>query len=105
VQESFEFEDGGRKFACSAEKMRQSSPEKWWWFRVSTDEHNRYAPFRVESGDTPATVGPRVVAFYDDMLVKRNAPTVNRWQRGGQQQAAAKTDDAKAEKRENGKAG
>ena len=97
VQETFEFEDAGRRFSCSAERMRQSSPEKWWWFRVSTDEHNRYAPFRVEDGDTPASVQPRVVKFYDEMLEKRNAPPVQRFGRppgsGAKAQAQAQAQE------------
>ena len=84
MKDSFEFVDRtGRRFECSVEKMRKTSPETWWWFRVSTDEQNRYAPFRTESGDTQSSVSERVVAYYDELLVRRAAPTVNRWQRGG----------------------
>jgi hypothetical protein len=82
VKDSFEFVDAGRRFECSVEKMRKASPETWWWFRVSTDEQNRYAPFRAEDGDTQSSVQARVVAYYDDLLVRRAAPPVNRWQRG-----------------------
>ncbi len=82
MNDSFEFVEGGRRFVCSAEKMRNSSPEKWWWFRVSTEEQSRYAPFRAEEGDTQSSVKARVVAYYDDLLVRRAAPPVNRWQRG-----------------------
>ena len=73
MKDSFEFEDAGRTFECSAEQMRKASPEKWWWFRVSTEDQNRYAPFRVESGDTQSSVQQRVVAYYDDLLVRRAA--------------------------------
>jgi hypothetical protein len=97
VKESFEFVDGGgRKFSCSAEQMRKSSPEKWWWFRVSTDEQNRYAPFRTQDNDTQASVEQRVVAYYDDLLVKRAAPPVNRWQRSTGKPAVAGAAEAEA---------
>ena len=89
MKDSFEFVDsGGRKFVCSAEQMRKASPEKWWWFRVSTDEQNRYAPFRAQDGDTQPSVQARVVAYYDELLVRRAAPPVNRWQRGAPKPAA-----------------
>lgn len=88
MKESFEFEDSGRKFECSAEQMRKSSPETWWWFRVSTEEQNRYAPFRTASDDTQSSVQERVIAYYNDLLVRRAAPPVNRWQRGAPKPAA-----------------
>ena len=97
MKDSFEFMDGARKFSCSVEQMRKSSPETWWWFRVSTDDQNRYAPFRAEEGDTQMSVQERVVAYYNDLLVRRAAPPVNRWQRGAPKPAAdAVVDPAKA---------
>jgi hypothetical protein len=89
VKESFEFEDAGRKFECSAERMRKTSPETWWWFRVSTEEQNRYAPFRTADDDTLSSVQERVVAYYNELLVRRAAPPINRWQRGGPKPAGA----------------
>lgn len=89
--ETFEFEDSGRRFCCSVEPLRQSSPEAWWWFSVSLEEHARYAPFRVEKGDTQRSVQSRVVQYYDELLRRRAEPPVNRWKRGapGQAQPAA----------------
>jgi hypothetical protein len=76
-----EFIDGGRTFSCSVAPRRASESALWWWFRVSSDMANRYAPFLAESDDTPTSVQARVVAYYDDLLARRAAPAVPRWQR------------------------
>ena len=89
MKETFEFEDAGRKFECSAERMRKTSPETWWWFRVSTEEQNRYAPFRTADDDTLSSVQERVVAYYNELLVRRAAPPINRRQRGAPKPAGA----------------
>lgn len=94
MKESFQFEDAGRKFECSAERMRKTSPETWWWFRVSTEEQNRYAPFRTSDDDTQSSVQERVVAYYNDLLVRRAAPPINRWQRGAPKPAGAAEGEA-----------
>src|SRR4051812_30594573 len=76
----FEFVDNGRTFICSVEPMRS---EGWWWFSVGSDvRQQRYAPFRATEEDTRADVQARIVAWYDEMLVRRAAPPTNgRWQR------------------------
>ena len=77
---AFEFEDGGRTYACRIEEPHQGRAEAWWWFGVAGDRH-RYAPFRADVGDTPASVRARVVAYYEDRLATRGA---SGWQsRGG----------------------
>jgi len=78
---SVDFIDAGRTFSCSVAPRRASDSALWWWFRVSSDAANRYAPFLAESDDTPTSVQARVVAFYDDLLARRAAPSVPRWQR------------------------
>jgi hypothetical protein len=78
---SVDFIDAGRTFSCSVAPRRASESALWWWFRVSSDAANRYAPFLAESGDTPASVQARIVAYYDELLVRRAAPSVPRWQR------------------------
>lgn len=78
---SVDFIDGDRKFSCSVAPRRASESALWWWFRVSSDAANRYAPFLAESDDTPTSVQARVVAYYDDLLARRAAPSVPRWQR------------------------
>ena len=80
--EAFTFSDGDRIFTCATEAQRPPHADVvWWWFRVSTDDRNRYAPFRAASGDTKASVQARIVAYYDDLLVKRAAPPTTYWQR------------------------
>ena len=84
MTESFEFVDEtGRKFTCNVEHRTKPASENWWWFRVSTDANNRYALFRTEQGDTQASVQAHIASAYDEMLARRAAPTVNRWQRRG----------------------
>ena len=80
--EGFDFVHGGRTFTCSVEPLRAASPEAWWWFRVSTDDRNRYAPFRVTPTDTQASVQSAIVAYYEDMLFKRSQPSVRQFGRG-----------------------
>ncbi len=91
--EGFEFVDNDRTFTCSVEKAHALGNEPWWWFSVSTDDRQRYAPFRAMSGDTQKSVRTRIVAYYDDLLARRAAPATPYWRRGPQQnggnQAAA----------------
>lgn len=86
--EGFDFVHGGRTFTCSVEPLRSSDPEAWWWFRVSTDDRNRYAPFRVTPTDTQASVQTAIVAYYEDMLARRAAPAPSYWRRGSKPTAA-----------------
>jgi hypothetical protein len=72
---SLVFVDSGRTFTCAVEKQHLTS-EQWWWFRVSTDDRQRYAPFRAVKGDTAAAVQQRIVAFYDHLLARRAEPRV-----------------------------
>jgi len=78
---SVDFIDGDRTFSCSVAPRRASESALWWWFRVSSDRGNRYAPFLADSDDTPSSVQARIVAYYDDLLARRAAPSVPRWQR------------------------
>jgi hypothetical protein len=86
VIQGFEFVDNDRTFVCSAEKTHALGNEVWWWFTVSTDDRQRYAPFRAAASDTQKAVKARIVAYYDDLLVRRATPTVPAWRRGPQQQ-------------------
>lgn len=72
--EGFAFVDSGRTFTCFVETTRRATAEAWWWFRVSTEEHGRYAPFRADDGDTTDAVRGRVVAYYDNLLARRAEP-------------------------------
>ncbi|HVB31707.1 MAG TPA: hypothetical protein VNE60_09310 [Gemmatimonadaceae bacterium] len=90
--EAFEFVDQDRTFTCTVEEARTPGNEAWWWFRVSTDDRQRYAPFRASARDTQKSVRARIVAYYDDLLVRRAAPPTPYWRRGpgqGGQPAAA----------------
>ena len=85
---SVEFIDADRTFSCSVAPRSASESALWWWFRVSTDA-SRYAPFLAASDDTPMSVQTRVVAYYDDLLARRAAPAVPRWQRARPAQGPA----------------
>jgi hypothetical protein len=85
VLEGFEFVDNDRTFTCSVEKAHALGNEPWWWFSVSTDDRQRYAPFRALSGDTQKSVRTRIVTYYDDLLARRAAPATPYWRRGPQQ--------------------
>lgn len=81
TDESFAFVDAGRTFTCRVETARAPRVDAWWWFEVSTERHARHAPFRATPGDTPDDVRARVVAYYDDLLARRAAPSQPYWQR------------------------
>ncbi|HVA58338.1 MAG: hypothetical protein WBQ26_10315 [Gemmatimonadaceae bacterium] len=88
--EGFEFIDGDRTFTCSVGKAAAVGNEAWWWFTVSTDDRQRYAPFRATARDTQKAIRARIVAYYDELLVRRAAPATPYWRRGPQQTDAAK---------------
>ncbi|HUX34579.1 MAG TPA: hypothetical protein VMV51_11990 [Gemmatimonadaceae bacterium] len=90
VIEGFEFIDGDRTFTCSVEKAPAVGNEAWWWFTVSTDDRQRYAPFRATARDTQKAIRARIVAYYDELLERRAAPATPYWRRGPQQNAQAK---------------
>lgn len=77
----FEFEHDGKMFSCCVEAPLKSRPEKWWWFRVSTDDRHRYAPFEAAAGDTRANVETRILAYYASLLAARARPAATPWRR------------------------
>jgi hypothetical protein len=79
--QGFSFVDAGRTFTCRVEHSRSRAGDAWWWFDVSTERHERHAPFRADVTDTQAGVRARVVAYYDDWLARRAAPAQPRWQK------------------------
>lgn len=95
--EGFEFVDNDRTFTCSVEKAHALGNEPWWWFSVSTDDHQRYAPFRATSADTQKSVRMRIVTYYDGLQARRAEPATPYWRRGPQQSDAAKAPPAAAE--------
>jgi hypothetical protein len=82
VIDGFEFNDGTRTFSCTVEGAHAAPRGAWWWFRVSTDDRHRYAPFQASPKDTRASVSSRVVAYYDDLMTRRAAPAPSYWRRG-----------------------
>ena len=70
---AFKFESDGRTYCCAAEKLSRTNGQAWWWFQVSGDGH-RYAPFQAAAGDTPESVGSRIVEYYNNRLARRAAP-------------------------------
>jgi hypothetical protein len=78
---TFEFEEGGRSYRCCVEGERSARTGAWWWFGVSGDPQ-RYAPFHSEPGDTKDSVRTRIVAYYNDLLVRRATPTPPRHSQG-----------------------
>ena len=81
MHDSFAFIDAGRTFDCCVETPRRPHAEAWWWFTVSGEAHQRFAPFRAVPGDTQDAVRGRIVAYYENLLERRAAPSISRWGR------------------------
>ncbi|CAN5306105.1 hypothetical protein BH23GEM2_BH23GEM2_24210 [soil metagenome] len=86
--QGFDFEHEGRKFTCTIEAPWTTSEDAWWWFRVSSDDRHRYAPFKATSADTRASVRSRIVQYYADLQERRAAPTPSYWRRGAPDKTA-----------------
>jgi hypothetical protein len=93
----FSFEHEGRTFTCQAEGSPASARGRWWWFAVSTEAHQRHAPFLAADTDTADAVRDRIVAYYDALLVSRAAPRQNPWQSRGRPRPAAGVNPAPAD--------
>lgn len=83
-----QFEDAGRTFNCESASSPATPGTLWWWVTIS-GETQRYAAFRVEPTDTPATLRPRVLAYYAQLLADRARPYAHRTSWGNRNQAAA----------------
>jgi len=95
-QSEFAFADGDRTFTCRVEASSRAPEESWWWFRVSTENHQRHAPFRAEDTDTRRDVQARVVAYYDNLLARRAEPARPHWERRPTASAATPSKSAAA---------
>ena len=84
----FSFSDAGRTFTCCVEPSRHDGGRAWWWVAVSTEPHQRHAPFRAATDDTADDVRARVVAFYEELRARREAPWTPPWRRKGASGAA-----------------
>ena len=93
VLQEFSFVDRGRTFQCRVAASRVTGPDPWWWFEVSTEQHQRHAPFRADPDDTLDVVQQRMVAYYDNLLERRAAPVVKKWSRPAPQAAASASND------------
>lgn len=75
--DAVQFDDVGRTFTCECASSPATPGTLWWWVTVS-GEVQRYAAFRAEPGDTPATLRPRVLAYYAQILADRERPRITR---------------------------
>lgn len=74
---SLQFEDVGRTFTCEPGTSPATPGTMWWWVAV-TGESQRYAAFRVEPTDTAATLKPRILAYWAQLLIDRERPRITR---------------------------
>ena len=96
MTEGFDFVDEGRTFCCSVEQPCSTRRDAWWWFRVSSEDHQRFAPFRADADDTPESVRPRIVAFYAHLLEAGATPYTRHWPRGRGEESTAPASAASA---------
>jgi hypothetical protein len=73
----FEFIDDGRTFTCERDSSPATPGTQWWWLRVSGDAL-RYAAFTAKASDTQASVKPRMIAYYTQILADRARPPAPR---------------------------
>jgi hypothetical protein len=72
-----QFNDDGRTFTCKPESSPATPGVLWWWIGVSGD-NQRYAAFRAEKGDTAASLKPRIIKYYAEVLAIRARPRITR---------------------------
>ena len=73
--DTVQFQDSGRTFTCEAASSPATPGTLWWWVSI-TGEAQRYAAFRTEPDDTPASLRPRVLAYYAKVLADRERPRI-----------------------------
>ena len=78
--DALQFSDGERTFTCTSASSPATPGTLWWWVSIS-GEAQRYAAFRAELGDTPRSLRPRVLGFYEKLLADRARPRMvpQRW--------------------------
>jgi hypothetical protein len=92
MSRDFSFTDGDKTYSCTIGNLGSARAESWWWFAVAGDRQ-RYAPFRVEPGDTESSVRGRIIAYYGDLLARRSAPAVPRQRWSDRRKPQAGTPD------------
>jgi hypothetical protein len=65
--------DEGVTLICRSSPSPATPGTDWWWIEVA-GENQRYAAFRVEPGDTPAKLKPRILTYYAQLLADRARP-------------------------------
>ena len=74
---TLQFDDAGRTFTCEPRSSPATPDTLWWWVTIS-GESQRYAAFRVEATDTAASVRPRILTYYAQLLSDRERPRLVR---------------------------
>jgi hypothetical protein len=78
VTKGFEFIDAGLTFTCTVEAPQHAGMSPWWWFKVSSGDNNRYAPFEAAPTDTKESVRKRILAHYAELLAIAARPRIQR---------------------------
>ena len=92
--EAVQFQDDGKTFTCEAGSSPATPGTLWWWVSVS-GEAQRYAAFRKEPGDTAASLRPRVLAYYAQLLADRARPRLTHSSWGQRRAAPPKAPDGR----------
>lgn len=93
--DAVQFNDAGRTFTCEQGPSPATPGTLWWWISVS-GESQRYAAFRVEPTDTPASVQPRILTYYAQLLADRERPRLVRPTWAHRKPASGPTDPSAA---------
>jgi hypothetical protein len=78
VTKGFEFVDAGLTFTCTVEAPQHAGMSPWWWFKVSSGDNNRYAPFEAAATDTKESVRKRILVHYAELLAIAARPRIQR---------------------------
>ncbi|HVD60497.1 MAG TPA: hypothetical protein VNC11_06460 [Gemmatimonadaceae bacterium] len=75
--DGMQFSSDGLTYTCQPESSIATPDVVWWWVTVSGDVQ-RYAAFRTEKGETQASLKPRVIKYYAEVLAIRARPRITR---------------------------
>ena len=75
--DGMQFSSDGLTYTCQREPSIATPDVTWWWVTVSGDAQ-RYAAFRSEKGETQATLKPRVIKYYAEVLATAARPRITR---------------------------
>jgi hypothetical protein len=74
----FEFEHGGRQYKAHTGHAARTPTLLWWWFAVAGDGQ-KYAVCPVSPADSETSIQSRIVAYYENLIERRTAPSAHRW--------------------------